>query len=117
MKKWFLSSLAGAILIGSISFASAEPATFYTESSFSCTNSTQEALAENLGRVAALFTNNGTTTIWLGINGDAATTGIRLNANGGSYYITYTAGNFSRDEVDCITASAIVVLSIQEWNN
>ena len=46
-----------------------------------------------------------------------ANEGIRLNANGGSYYIFDGDGNLDRDAVNCITASATVVLLVTEWFN
>ena len=84
----------------------------------SCTNSTGEALALNGGRISALFVNDGTSTIWIAINQAAvANEGIRLNANGGSYYINDADGNLDREAVNCITASATVVLLVTEWFN
>jgi len=98
--------------------ASAREATNETHAAISCTSSTGEALAENGGRVSALFINDGTSTIWIAINQSAvANEGIRLNANGGSYYITDADGNLDRDAVNCITASATVVLLVTEWFN
>jgi hypothetical protein len=89
-----------------------------TFTTFSCTNSTGEALAANAGRRAALFVNDGTATIWLKIGEDAvANEGIPLVANGGSYYISAFAANYDTEEVDCITASATVVLTISEWSD
>ena len=89
-----------------------------THAAISCTSSTGEALAENGGRVSALFVNDGTSTIWIAINQAAvANEGIRLNANGGSYYITDADGNLDRDAVNCITASATVILLVTEWFN
>ncbi len=94
-------------------------ATNEVHTAVSCTNSTGEALALNGGRVSALFVNDGTSTIWIAINQAAvANEGIRLNANGGSYYITDKGqGNLDREAVNCITASATVVLLVTEWFN
>ena len=84
----------------------------------SCTNSTGEALAANLGRRAALLVNDGTSTIWIKVGAAAvANEGIRLNANGGSYYIASDAANYSTGAVNCITASATVVLLVSEWSD
>jgi len=84
----------------------------------SCTNSTGEALASNGGRISALLVNDGTSVIWIKIGEAAiANEGIRLNASGGSYYITNAEGNLDREAINCITASATVVLLITEWYN
>ncbi len=98
--------------------AFAREATNEVHAAVSCTSSTGEALALNGGRVAALFVNDGTAVIWIAINQAAvANEGIRLNANGGSYYIADYQGNLDRDAVNCITASATVVLLVTEWFN
>ena len=109
-----------ALLLGAVSWAVfAREADNETHAAVSCTSSTGEALAVNGGRVSALFVNDGTSTIWIAINQAAvANEGIRLNANGGSYYITDRGqGNLDREAVNCITASATVVLLVTEWFN
>lgn len=89
-----------------------------THAAISCTSSTGEALAINGGRVAALFVNDGTSTIWIAVNQAAvANEGIRLNANGGSYYMDVNDNNTDHEAVNCITASATVVLLVTEWFN
>lgn len=108
-----------AVAMVAAAFAHAREANNEVHAAVSCTSSTGAALALNGGRVAALFINDGTSTIWLAINQAAvANEGIRLNANGGSYYIhDKTQGNLDREAVNCITASATVVLLVTEWYN
>lgn len=82
----------------------------------SCTSATGTALAAHAGRISALLVNDGTSTIYLKIGEVAiASEGIRLNANGGSYFISDKAGNLDLEVVNCITASATVVLLVTEW--
>jgi len=84
----------------------------------SCANTSTEALALNGGRVSALFVNDSTQTIWITINQTAvANEGIRLNANGGSYYITDADGNLDREIVNCIVASGTGTILVTEWSN
>ena len=108
-----------ALLIGSVSWAAwGREATNEVHAAISCTSSTGEALALNGGRISALFVNDGTSTIWIAINQAAvANEGIRINANGGSYYIADADGNLDREAVNCITASATVILLVTEWFN
>lgn len=117
MMRNFLGAIAiFCLLMASAAFA--REATNEVHAAISCTNSTGEALAVNGGRVSALFVNDGTSTIWLAINQAAvANEGIRVNANGGSYYISDYQGNLDRDAVNCITASATVILLVTEWFN
>lgn len=117
MKYWVWMLIAGALLAWTIA-AVAREATNETHAAITCTNTTGEALAINGGRISALFVNDGTAVIWIAINQDAvANEGIRLNANGGSYYIADYQGNLDRDAVNCITASATVILLVTEWFN
>lgn len=89
-----------------------------THTTASCTNSTGVALAANEARQAALFINDGTTVIWLRIGeASVANEGIRLAANGGSYFMAEIYGNRNTSVVNCITASATVVLLVVEWDN
>lgn len=93
-------------------------ATFEVHSVVSCTSSTGAALAANGGRVSALLVNDGTSVIYIKIGEAAvASEGIRLNANGGSYMISPKEGNMDREAVNCITASATVVILVTEWSN
>ena len=65
-----------------------------------------------------MFVNDGTAVIWIAINQTAvANEGIRLNASGGSYYISDYQGNLNREAINCITASASIVLLVTEWFN
>ena len=89
-----------------------------THAAVSCANTSTEALAINGGRVSALFVNDSTQTIWIAINQTAvANEGIRLNANGGSYYIFDGDGNLDRDAVNCIVASGTGTILVTEWFN
>ncbi len=89
-----------------------------THSTASCTNSSGTALAANEARQAALFINDGTTSIWLRIGATSvANQGILLVANGGSYFMAEIYGNRDTEAVNCITASATVVLLVVEWDN
>ena len=88
-----------------------------TNTAPSATNSTSVMLAANVGRIGALFTNDGTSTVWLKIGVDAvANEGITLSA-GSSFYIGDPYTNLSRLVVNGITASATVVVTVTEWYN
>ena len=116
----YIAALIFGGLLGFLFFevALAREANNETHAAISCTSSTGEALALNGGRVAALFVNDGTSTIWIAINQAAvANEGIRLNANGGSYYMDVNDNNIDREAVNCITASATVILLVTEWFN
>ncbi len=83
-----------------------------------CANSTTEALAANPGRRAALIVNDSTQTVWIKIGEDAvANEGIRLNANGGSYYIAADAANYDTEAVNCIVASGTGLVVVSEWSD
>lgn len=89
-----------------------------THAAVSCANTSTEALALNGGRVSALFVNNSTQTIWIALNQTAvANEGIRLNANGGAYYISDTDHNLDREGVNCIVATGTGVILVTEWFN
>ena len=89
-----------------------------THTTASCTSTTGAALAANEARQAALFINDGTTSIWLRIGeASVANEGILLVANGGSYFMAEVYGNRNTGAVNCITASATVVLLVVEWDN
>ena len=84
----------------------------------SCTATSGVALAAGEARLGALFINDGTSTIWLRVGETAvANEGIRLNANGGSYTMAEVYENMDSEVVNCITASATVVLLVVEWYN
>ncbi len=118
MKFLATAFLALALLGWSPTQAGAGEATNEIFTTASCTNGTGAALAANQGRVSALFINDGTSTIWIKVGEDAvANEGIRLNALGGSYYISDKDSNLDREAVNCITASATVVLLVVEWSN
>ncbi len=107
----------GSILIGVV-VAHAREATNETHATVSCASTSTEALAANQGRVSALFVNDSTSVIYLALNQTAvAGEGIRLNASGGSYYITDADGNLDREGVNCIVASGTADILATEWSN
>lgn len=119
--KWFLPVLV-ALILGCFVFwgvrAFAAEATFETFTTASCANTSTEALAANVGRVSALFINDSTQTIWIKVNEAAvANEGIRLNANGASYYISNLDENLDREAVNCIVASGTGTILVVEWSN
>ena len=108
--------LVGAGLSPAIS-QSVKPSESEIHTSASCTSSTGAALAANEGRRAAWLQNDGTSAIWLGIGVAAvANIGIKLVPNA-SYFISAGSYNYSRAAVNCITASATVLLNVTEWSN
>ena len=115
MKNKLIATLALCwLLAGSISYAREAGNTAHT--AVSCAATSTVALALRGSRVAALFINNSTQTIWIAINQTAvANEGIRLNANGGSYFITDADGNLDRDVVNCIVASGTGTILVTEW--
>ena len=92
-----------------------------THSTASVTSSTTTVLAANVGRIAALIVNDGTSTVWLRLDGGTAVAneGIPLGANGGSYYMVGIYDNIDADKgaISGITASATVVVTVTEWDN
>ena len=67
------------------------------------------ALASNIRRKYALFVNDSSNPIWLNLGNTAvASTGIRLNATGGSYEMM--PGNIWRGQVNFIGTAADVLL-------
>lgn len=83
----------------------------------SCGTSTTLALAANAGRISALFVNDGGNPIYIKIGEDAVLNeGIRINGNGGSYYMTDADGNRDTEVVNCIVAAATESLIVTEWS-
>ena len=120
MKIWLVILAVSVLLI----FAAMGGATFGREAdnevhaAVTCANTSTEALALNGGRVSALLVNDSTQTIWIALNQTAvANEGIRLNANGGSYYIFDGDGNLDREAVNCIVASGTGTILVTEWFN
>ena len=112
----FLFALGVMFVITKVVYAGEATNKVFTTAS--CTGTTAAALAANQGRVSALVINDGTSVVWIKVGEVAvANEGIRLNANGGSYYITNANGNLDRAAINCITASATVVLLVVEWGN
>ena len=114
----YMIFLAAVFVLTITAFAFAREADNETHAAISCANTNTEALALNGGRVSALFVNNSAQVIWIAINQTAvANEGIRLNANGGSYYITDGDANLDREAVNCIVASGTGTLLVTEWFN
>ena len=112
---WFLVFVG---LWGAWHNATAREAASEAFTTATCANTTTEALAANPGRRAALIVNDSTQTIWIKIGEDAvANEGIRLNANGGSYYIAADAANYSTKVVNCIVASGTGLVVVSEWSD
>lgn len=64
-------------------------------------------LASNVNRLYALSVNDSDTTVYLALGGSAAVnTGIRLNANGGSYEMSKKLGNLYTGVVNGISGVA-----------
>jgi len=77
---------------------------------------TTSALATNTSRKAALFINDSVETIYLKIGSSAVlNAGIRLNANGGSYQMSFKEGTLSTAQVNSICASGSKKLLVTEW--
>lgn len=76
---------------------------------------TTAVLAANADRVYALFVNDADEAIYLKLGAAAAmNTGIRLNANGGSYEMSAAVGNLYGGAVNAICASGGKVLLVLE---
>ncbi len=74
----------------------------------------QKILAANPARTYALFVNDGTDVIYLGMGIPAADgRGIRLNGGGGSYEINLT--NPFQGEIYAVAAAGAPDILIQEW--
>lgn len=117
MKYIAIAIYAIGLIWGFTHIAVARESVLQTHTTASCTNSTGLALAANAGRISALLINDATTVIYLRIGADAvANEGIRLNANGGSYYISDKEGNLDTEVINCITPSATNVLLVIEWS-
>ena len=116
--RWIpIAVLAAGLIWGFTHIATARQAALQTHTTASCTNTSGTALAANEGRISALLINDATTVIYLRIGATSvANEGIRLNANGGSYYISNSQGNLDTEVINCITASATNVLLVIEWS-
>ena len=89
-----------------------------TYSVISCANTTTQVLAVNPGRISVLLENDSTQTIWIKTGADAvANEGIRLDSNGGSYYMSDVNENLDRLVVNGIVASGTGNLLVIEWAN
>ncbi len=107
-----------ALAFGIWGSAHAAEATNEVHSTATCANTSTAGLATNPGRISALLINDSTQTVWLAINQVAvANEGIRLNANGGSYYLTNADGNLDLEAINCIVASGTGLLLVTEWSN
>lgn len=119
LKRWYLFSVfALAAFTLAVVDVSAREAANEVFTTASCANTSTEALAANTGRVSLLLINDSTQTIWIKINEVAvANEGIRLNANGGSYYVTHDDGNLDTEAVNCIVVSGTGTILVTEWSN
>lgn len=112
--------VATAIVAGGVWFikhADAKEAESVAHTTASCTSTSGAALATNAGRIAALFINDGAETIWIRIGeASVANEGIRLNANGGSYFMSNVYYNVDQEAVNCITAAGTAVVLVVEWS-
>jgi len=74
------------------------------------------ALAANANRESALFVNDSDETIYLSLNGSASlNSGIRLNANGGSYEMSKELGSLAVLAVNAISTSGSKKLLVTEF--
>ena len=81
---------------------------------FACGTSSQRVLAENPRRAYALLVNDGSATIYIRLGLPAvANQGIRLNASGGSYEITWL--NLWQGEVYAIGDATNPSLLVTEY--
>lgn len=114
----YLSIIGLALLfILPVSNVGSREAALEVHTAVSCATTTTEALAANTSRISALLINDGATVIYMKI-GEAAVLnqGIRLNASGGSYYMTAGDGNLDTEAVNCIVASGTETIMVTEWS-
>jgi len=105
------------ILMLPVSNVGSREATLEVHTAVSCATTTTEALAANTSRISALFINDGTAVIYMKIGESAVLNqGIRINANGGSYYMTYDDGNLDSEAVNCIVASGTETILVTQWS-
>jgi hypothetical protein len=91
------------------------PSLTVTHAAVTVGNTNTAALAANANRAYALFVNDSDEVIYLSLGGTAAAnTGIRINANGGSYELGYAAGNLFVGAVNAICASGGKKLLVTE---
>ena len=89
------------------------PITTVTDTSVTVGVATGEALAANVARANAVFVNDSSETIYLARGNDAVVgSGIRLNANGGSYEID--GGNLFVGAINAIATGAGANLTVSE---
>lgn len=86
-----------------------------THTEVTALTSSTAVLSANRDRRYALFINDSDTTMYLALGDDAAAnTGIRLNANGGSYEMTMGAGNVFKGAVNVICSATPKTLLVTE---
>ncbi len=115
-----IASVAVTVLLavfGVSQWAAAREAANKVHTVATCAATTTEALDANGERISALFVNDSTQTTWIKIGASAvANQGIRLNANGGSYFISDPTGVLDRAAVNCITTSGNGgIILVTEW--
>jgi hypothetical protein len=90
-------------------------ATELTQTAVSVGATSTSVLAAKAGRKYALIINDSDSTIYLKIGSAAAlNTGIRLNANGGSYEMYAAAGNLDTRAINAISSGAGKTLLVTE---
>lgn len=108
--------IASAIPAGTNNIGTVGAARTAAHTAPSIGSSSTTALASNANRKAALLVNDSDETIYLNIGGTAAVnTGIRLNANGGSYEMSQELGNLSTAAITGISASGSKTLLVTEF--
>ena len=79
------------------------------------TTTSSTVLAANAGRRYAILINDGSVDVYLKVGEPAvAHTGIRINANGGSYEMSRPLGNLMTGAVTGITVSGSAVVLVTE---
>lgn len=102
-----------AIPAGSVPISTARVTLAHTAPSIGV--ATTAALAANANRRYALIVNDSDTVIYISFHVNAAlNTGIRINANGGSYEMSEAAGNIDTRAINAISSVAAKTLLVTE---
>ena len=100
-------------------FVKSEPYMNVVHTALTCSTSAQEVLGLRADRKYALLVNDSDTVIYAKLAGTstgaaAAATGIRINANGGSYEMASGLGNLWGQWITAMSTTANKVLLITE---
>lgn len=100
-------------------YVKTEPLNTVAHSVLACNSSSQQALAYNAARKYALLVNDSDTAIYVALAGTstgaaAAQTGIRINANGGSFEMGSGIGNLFIGWIMALSTAASKNLLITE---